>query len=103
MTIRSMDMQVLVQKVNEVTRIQHSQQQEQMNRQQDLASQINQQTIRNSKSVSAPLKNESKIVHEKEEKEKESRKKNKNKQKPEKEKDGTQNESGSSHKIDFMI
>lgn len=67
-------MQVLVQKVGDVARIQQVQQSEHNNRQQQFAQQIEQQTEKNSQTVNQPLRNESKLVHEKQEREKKSKK-----------------------------
>ncbi|MDD2585230.1 MAG: hypothetical protein PHT79_00595 [Syntrophomonadaceae bacterium] len=74
MTIRSIDMQVLVQKVGDVAKIQQVQQSDHANRQQEFAQQIAQQTEKNTKTVNQPLQNQSKLIHEKQEKEKQSRK-----------------------------
>lgn len=74
MTIRSIDMQVLVQKVTDVGKIQNIQQQESTLRQQENINQINQQTNINTSTVNQPLRSESSLVHEKQEKEKKSKK-----------------------------
>lgn len=75
MTIRSIDMQVLVQKVNDVGKIQNAYQQENNARQQENANQIVQQTVKNTQTVSQSVRSESALIHEKEEKEKKSKKK----------------------------
>ncbi len=69
MTIRSVDMQVLIQKVGDIARIQQSQQLENNSRQQEFAQQISQQTDKDAKTVNHLLKNERAHVHEKQEKE----------------------------------
>ncbi len=78
MSIRIMDMQVLVQKTTDVAKIQHVQQQENNLRQQEIASHIIESTKKNTQTVNKPLANESKLVHEKYDQE-EKNKKNKNK------------------------
>ena len=74
MSIRSIDMQVLVQKVGDVAKIQQTQQLENSNRQQESAQQIGQQTQIDVKTVNQPLKNERAHVHEKQEKEQQEKK-----------------------------
>lgn len=74
MTIRSLDMQVVVQKAGEVARIQAAQQQDQQARQQEFIHQIQEQTARNTKTVNAMLRSEQKKVHEKQEKEEQKKK-----------------------------
>ena len=64
MTIRSVDMQVLIQKVGDVARIQQSQQLENNSRQQEFTQQISQQTDKNVKTVNQMLRNERSYVHE---------------------------------------
>ncbi|MDD3022747.1 MAG: hypothetical protein PHE26_02465 [Syntrophomonadaceae bacterium] len=95
MSIRSIDMQVLIQKVGEVAKVQQTHQLESSNRQQESAQQIGQQTQIDAKTVSQPLRNEHTNVHEKQEKEnkeKKSRtkkgKSNKTENKENNEKDG---------------
>lgn len=68
MTIKSVDMQVLVQKIGDVARVQQTQQQDHQARQQGFINEIQSQTQRNSKTVNETLRNEQKIVHEKQEK-----------------------------------
>lgn len=79
MTIRSLDMQVLVQKVGDVAKVQQAQQAENNSRQQELLQSIDQQTKQRSKTVNQTQKNESAFVHEKEEQEKEKKSKKKSK------------------------
>lgn len=74
MSIRSIDMQVLVQKVGDVAKIQQAQQLENSNRQQESAQQIGQQTHIDAKTVKQPLKNDRAHVHEKQEKEQQEKK-----------------------------
>lgn len=78
MSIRSMDMQVLVQKTGDVARIQQIQNQENNFRQQEISSNILENTNKKSQTVNKTQSNEGKLVHEKQEKEEQS-KKNKNK------------------------
>jgi len=84
MTIRSIDMQVLIQKVGDVARIQQSQQLENNSRQQEFTQQISQQTDKNVKTVNQMLRNERSYVHEKQEKEQSGKKKQAKKGKSEK-------------------
>ncbi|MEN6348059.1 MAG: hypothetical protein ABFD08_01480 [Syntrophomonas sp.] len=76
MSIRSIDMQVLVQKVSDVAKVQQAQQVENSNRQQESVQQINHQTNIEVKTVNEPLRNEHAHVHEKQE-QKEKEKKSK--------------------------
>lgn len=70
-TIRSVDMQVLVQKVGDVAKIKQAEQSSDNNRQQQFTQQINQDTIKYSKTVNQALPGEKKRVHDdKEDKEK---------------------------------
>ena len=69
MTIRSVDMQVLVQRVGDVSKIQQAQQVQNTNKQQENFQQIIQQTTTVSKSVEQNRETESKRVHEEKEKE----------------------------------
>ncbi len=93
MTIRSIDMQVLVQKATDVSKIQHTQQIQNAGRQQENAAQIMQQTEVISKSVNQTKETEAKRVHEeKEKKEKGKGKRGKSSPAPEDSK-----ESGSDH------
>ncbi len=86
MTIRSLDMQVLVQKVGDVARVQQAQQTESNSRQQEFLQAIDQQTKERSKAVKETEKNESAFVHGKEEQEKEKKAKKKSKGKGKKRK-----------------
>lgn len=74
MTIKSIDMQVLVQKVGDVAKIQQAQQTGNNHRQEEFIKNINEQTDRYTKTVNKALQSENKKVHEKEEKEEQSRK-----------------------------
>lgn len=69
-TIRSVDMQVLVQKVGDVAKIKQAEQSSDNNRQQQFTQQISQDTIKYSKTVNQALPGEKKRVHDKEDKEK---------------------------------
>lgn len=75
MSIRSVDMQVLVQKIGDVARVQQVQLQEGSNRQQEFLQGINQQTVENSTTIQETGQNSSRKVGDKEEKEKNPRKK----------------------------
>ncbi|MDD4803245.1 MAG: hypothetical protein PHF24_09955 [Syntrophomonas sp.] len=79
MSIRSTDMQVLIQKVGDVAKLQQIQQQESNIKQQELNYQILDQTAKNTHTVNKTLRDEAALVHEKEEKEKNSRKNKNNK------------------------
>ena len=74
MTIRSMDMQVLIQRVNDVSRVQQVNQQENNTKQQEFNNQISNQTAQNTHAVNQALRDESALVHEKEKQEKKSKK-----------------------------
>jgi hypothetical protein len=76
MTIRSIDMQILIPKVTDVAKVQQIQQQEHNIRQQENANHIARETTRNTNTVNQPLRDEAALVHEKEE---EKHKKNKEK------------------------
>lgn len=73
MTIRSVDMQVLVQRVGDISRIQHVQQAQNANKFQENVQQIMQQTVMVSKSVERNREAQSKRVHEDKESEKRKR------------------------------
>lgn len=109
MTIRSIDMQVLIPKVTDVARVQQIQQQENSVRQQENANHIMQQTIKNTNTVNQPLRNESALVHEKEEQEKnfkknkEKRGKRENKPNTKKDSENTNIQSSSGNTIDIKI
>lgn len=74
MSIRSVDMQVLVQKVGDVGRVQQAQQVEGQHKLMENTQNINTQNEQIAKRVNDPLRNESKLVHEKEEQEKQQKK-----------------------------
>ena len=78
MSIRSTDMQVLIQKVGDVAKLQQIQQQELSVKQQEFNNQIMDQTLKNTHAVNQTLRDESALVHEKQEKD-EKAKKSKNK------------------------
>ncbi len=106
MTIKSIDMQVLVQKVGDVAKIQQAQQTGNNHRQEEFIKNINEQTDRYTKTVNKALQSEHKKVHEKEEKEKQSRKRYRDSNKKENEeatdnKPQSCNESGST--LDIII
>ena len=63
MTIRSIDMQVLIQKVGDVAKIQQVQQEENLLKGNEANGQIAQQTAKNSRTVSQVLRKESGLVH----------------------------------------
>ena len=86
MSMKIMDMQVLIQKTADVAKIQQVQHQETNLRQQEMANQIAAQTQQNTQNVNKPQANQSKLVHEKQDKEeqaKKSRKKRGNNKKEE--------------------
>ena len=87
MTIKSIDMQVLVQKVGDVAKIQQAQQTGNNHRQEEFIKNINEQTDRYTKTVNKALQSENKKVHEKEEKEEQSRKRYKDSNKKENDED----------------
>ena len=65
MTIKSIDMQVLIPKVNEVSRVQHIQQQANTNQQQELAAQLAQATVKNETSVNELPAGEKAVIRDK--------------------------------------
>jgi len=75
MSIKSIDMQVLVQKTGDVAKIQQAHRLENENRQQEFSQQINQETERNTKTVNQPLHNKFEYVHNRKEREKEKKSK----------------------------
>lgn len=70
MTIRSVDMQVLVQKVGEVTKLQQTEKTDQQVRQQAFLEQIAQQTEQTSKTVNQTPASEAALIREKQEEKK---------------------------------
>lgn len=74
MSMKIMDMQVLIQKTADVAKIQHVQNQESNVRQQEFANQIAAQTQQNTHSINRAPEHQSKLVHEKQEKEEEAKK-----------------------------
>lgn len=74
MTIRTVDMQVLIPKASEVSRVQQVQQQENNTRQQEFIAQQAQLTAKNETTVSQSLHTETVFIHDKEEKEKNKKK-----------------------------
>lgn len=107
MTIRSVDMQVLVQKTLDIARVQQAQQVEGQHRQMEFAQNITAQNEKIARSVNDPLRNEAKLVHEKEEQEKNS-KKQKNEKEEEEEKSNDKKsasprESGRGNRLDITI
>lgn len=106
MTIRSLDMQVLVQKVSDVGKIQQAQQVEGQQRQQESAQNIAAQTERVSRTVNKSLRNEGKKVHEKEAREEGGQGKKRDDQSGGKEERTTQAAPGSLNKgpgIDIVV
>ncbi|HWP98611.1 MAG TPA: hypothetical protein VN426_17345 [Syntrophomonadaceae bacterium] len=106
MSIRSVDMQVLVQKVGDISRIQQTHQVEENNRQQEFNQAIVQQTDHNSKEVNQSLRSEEAYVHERQEKQK---KEEKGQEKKGKKEDTantdnkSQNMSQSGHRLDITV
>lgn len=74
MSIRSVDMQVLVQKTGDIARIQAAHQVEGQHKMMENTQNINAQNENIARRVNDPLRNESKLVHEKEEQEKNQKK-----------------------------
>ncbi|MGE5390550.1 MAG: hypothetical protein ACM3PE_05740 [Deltaproteobacteria bacterium] len=74
MSIRSVDMQVLVQKTGDIARIQAANQVEGQHKLMENTQNINVQNENIARRVNDPLRNESKLVHEKEEQEKNQKK-----------------------------
>ncbi len=74
MSMKIMDMQVLIQKTADVAKIQHVQNQETNLRQQEMAQQIAAQTQQNTQNVNKPQANQGKLIHEKQEKEEQAKK-----------------------------
>jgi len=79
MSIRTTDMQVLIQKTGDVAKLQQIHQQELVSKQQEFNNLNVEQTVKNTHTVNKTLRDESALVHEKQEKEKQS-KKNQNKE-----------------------
>ncbi len=99
-------MQVLVQKVGDVAKVQQAQQTGHNHRQEEFIKNINEQTDRYTKTVNKSLHSQHKKVNEKEEKEEESRKGHKDSNKRENRestdnKTNSKNESGS--KLDIIV
>ncbi len=88
MTIRSVDMQVLVQKSGEVSRIQQNQRMDHIHRQQDSEGHIVKQTFELAKQIKQTQRGETSYVDEKQEKKE--RKPKKDEYKPEKENESRQ-------------
>ena len=65
MTIKSIDMQVLIPKVNEVSRVQQIQQQANTNQQQELATQMAQAAVKNETSVNQLPPGEKTVIRDK--------------------------------------
>mgnify|MGYP001167468470 CR=1 FL=1 len=74
MSIRTTDMQVLIQKTGDVAKLQQIHQQELVSKQQEFNNLIVEQTMKNTHSVNETLRDESALVHEKQEKEKNAKK-----------------------------
>lgn len=70
MSIRSIDMQVLVPKVNDVARIQQTHQVDHLRRQQEFSQLIVQETQHNTRDVNKMFKSEHTDIHERQEKQK---------------------------------
>ncbi|PKM77687.1 MAG: hypothetical protein CVU90_06305 [Firmicutes bacterium HGW-Firmicutes-15] len=107
MSIRSTDMQVLIQKVGDVAKLQQIQQHEVNIKQQEFNSQIMDQTSKITHTINQTLRDESALVHEKQEKE-EKAKKNKNNKgnsdNKENSKEHTKNlEPGRGDKLDIIV
>lgn len=79
MSIRSVDMQVLVQKTGDIARIQAAHQVEGQHKMMENTQNISAQNENIARRVNDPLRNESKLVHDKEEQEKDQKKKQRDK------------------------
>lgn len=90
MTIRSVDMQVLVQKVGEVARVQQTEKSDHASRQQQFLEHITQQTETNSNAVNQASANESVLIREKQEQKKKARSAKKDREREEAEESQTQ-------------
>lgn len=99
-------MQVLVQKVGEVARIQHTQHIEHDKRQQEFAQAIARQTEHNTKEVNHMLKSEHAEIHQRQEKQKKEKKSQEKKGKTENEANNDNkslNPDNSGHLLDITI
>ncbi len=79
MTIRTVDMQVLIPKSSEIAKLQQVQQQENQVRQQENTQQINAETVKTTTNVNDPQKSEASHIYDKQEEEKRRRKARKGK------------------------
>jgi len=102
MTIRSLDMQVLVQKSGDVARIQHNQHQDIINRQDEFAQTISRQTAQNSKTVPDTNKSEKGLIQEKPD-QKQRKNQSRNTARSQKDKQAKSNKAGYDNKIDILI
>lgn len=104
MSIRSLDMQVLVQKASDVAKVQHNQHQEIISRQDEFAQNIIRQTTQNSKTVQNTNKSEKGLIQEKPNQDK--RKNQAKKRGPTSEQKDNKlnpNNTGCDNKIDILI
>ncbi|HOV43475.1 MAG TPA: hypothetical protein PLE01_06140 [Syntrophothermus lipocalidus] len=74
MTVRTVDLQVLIPRSSEVARVQHNQQQANQNQQQELTAQLLQQTVRNENTINPSLEGQKALIREREEKGKKDKK-----------------------------
>lgn len=106
MSIRSIDMQVLVQKVGDVARIQHTHQVDHDKRQQEFVQAIAQQTQHNTKEVNQMLRSEHAEIHQRQEKQKKEKNSQEKKGKHENEANNDNkslNNNDSGHFLDITI
>lgn len=107
MSIRSVDMQVLVQKVGDIARVQQAQQVEGQHKLMENTQNINAQNEKIAHSVNDPLGNESKLVHEKEEQEqnRKKRKREKDSEEASKQDKNTKQDKGNSqgNRLDITV
>jgi hypothetical protein len=106
MSIRSVDMQVLVQKVGDISRVQQAHQVEEHKRQQEFTQAIAQQTEHNTKEINQPLRSEDAYVHERQkegEKEKKEQEKKGKKEETANTDNKGQNLSQSGRRLDITI
>lgn len=93
MSMRTVDLQVLIPRSNEVARVQQVQQQVNQNQQQELTAQLLQQTAKNERSINPSREGEKVLIREREEKEKKEKKSKRQAGKPEEEENNFNHES----------
>ncbi|MBC7075079.1 MAG: hypothetical protein H5T98_03175 [Syntrophomonadaceae bacterium] len=105
MTIKSVDMQVLVQKVGDVAKIQQVQRTGDENRHYEFNQQISQHIEKNTKTVNQPLHSEFEYIYDKQEKQKRRKFKAKkgNEKKTENNKSNAPEENGKGSRLDIIV